>query len=100
MLTEALVDLKRRTLSRKPVFHLVGGDALELWLLKVACGLYFAVGAKDRVRLTETHTIDIQKVERAFFARVWDPRAGLYFLGTTGQRRKHCAKRGHFPAYK
>ena len=31
-------DLSRKTLSRRPVFHLVNGDAIELWMLKVFNG--------------------------------------------------------------
>ena len=84
ILTKALTDLNRKTLSRKPIFHLVSGDALELWMLKVACGLYFAVGSKDRVKLAEKYTIDLQKVRRAFLERAWEARAGLYFRGATG----------------
>jgi hypothetical protein len=84
VLRRALVDLKRKTLSRKPSFYLVSGDAIELWMLKVACGLYFAVGAKDGTQLARTHTIDITKVRRAFFEKAWDFRGGLYFRGHTG----------------
>ena len=84
VLSRALVDLARKTLSRNPSFHLVSGDALELWMLKVACGLYYSVGAKNGVRLSTTHTIDMMKVRRAFFEREWDARGGLYFSGATG----------------
>lgn len=84
ILSKALIDLNRKTLSRKPIFHLVSGDALELWMLKVACGLYFAVGSKDGVKLAEQYTIDLQKVRRAFFECEWEARAGLNFRGTTG----------------
>jgi hypothetical protein len=86
ILTNALIDLRRKTLSRKPIFHLVSGDELELWMLKVACGLYFAVGATGGVRLTEKYTIDLLKVQRAFFEGEWDTRAGLYFRGAPGDR--------------
>lgn len=85
-LTNAWLDLNRKTLSRKPVFHLVGGDAIELWMLKVACGLYFSIGAKDRTPLSKTHSIDIEKVQRAFFEGQWENFAGLYFQGTAGTR--------------
>jgi hypothetical protein len=84
ILGSALVDLERKTFSRKPKFHLVSGDALELWMLKVACGLYFAVGSQGGVRLSTTHTIDMMKVQRAFFEREWDLRGGLYFCGAAG----------------
>jgi hypothetical protein len=84
ILHKALSDLDRKTLSRKPNFDLVSGDALELWILKVACGLYFAVGSKDGVKLAEKHTIDLQKVRRAFFECKWEAQAGLYFRVATG----------------
>lgn len=83
---EGVADLKRKTLSRKPTFRLISGDAIELWMLKVACGLYFAVGAHDGVKLSSSHSIDIQKVRRAFFDRQWDPGGGLYFKGAPGER--------------
>jgi hypothetical protein len=84
VLRQALIDLKRKTLSRKPILHLLSGEALELWMLKVACGLFFAIGAKGGVKLSLTHAIDIAKVQLAFFRREWDARAGLYFRGHTG----------------
>jgi len=83
ILKKALIDLNRNTLSRKPIFHLVSGDALELWMLKVACGVYFAVGSQEGVKLAEKHTIDLQKVRRAFFEREWEAQAGLYFRVAT-----------------
>jgi hypothetical protein len=86
VLRKALIDLGRKTLSKKPIFHLVGGDALELWMLKVACGLYFAIGSRDGTRIAETHTIDLAKVRAAFFDRDWEARAGLYFQGNVGTR--------------
>lgn len=85
-LADALTDLERKTLSRKPVFHLTSGEALELWMLKVACGHYFGIGAKDGTRLKENYAIDLSKVEKAFFRRSWEPRCGLYFKGGTGDR--------------
>jgi hypothetical protein len=86
VLRKALIDLGRKTLSKKAIFHLVGGDALELWMLKVACGLFFAIGAKDNRRIAETHTIDLTKIRRAFFDLNWETRGGLYFKGNVGTR--------------
>jgi hypothetical protein len=86
VIRKALIDLKRNTLSRKPIFHLVCGDAIELWMLKVACGQYFAVGSKERICLCETHTIDLARVRRAFLGFHWDLRGGLYFAGGVGSR--------------
>jgi hypothetical protein len=79
ILRKAFNDLKRNRHSRKPILHLVCGDALELWMLKIACGQYFALGGSQGSRVSETHTIDLAKVRRAFFDRQWDPHGGLYF---------------------
>ena len=81
-LAEALKDIDRKTLSRKPIFHLANGEALELWMLKVACGHYFGVASQDGVKLKQKYTIDLAKVEKAFFERRWGIRCGLYFRGT------------------
>lgn len=85
-LRTALIDLNHKTLSRKPIVHLVSGETIELWLLKVACGLYYSVGMHDRVRLSATRTIDMTKARRAFFNREWEVRGGLYFKGAAGDR--------------
>ena len=85
-LSDALADLNRKTLSRKPILHLAGGEALELWMLKVACGHYFGIGAKDGVRLNQKYEIDLAKIEKALFEREWDHRGGLYFKGGVGDR--------------
>jgi hypothetical protein len=84
ILTNALIDLNRKSLSRRPKFHLVNGQALELWMLKVACGLYYAIGSKDGMKVGKTFAIDEEKIHRAFFDASWDDRAGLYFRGTMG----------------
>jgi hypothetical protein len=84
VLAKALSDLERKSSSRKPNFHLVSGTMLELWMLKVACGAYFSVAANDGKRLTETHAIDLAKIERSLFLGHWDDRGGLYFTGHVG----------------
>jgi hypothetical protein len=81
----ALTDLDRKTLSRKPILHLVSGEMLELWMLKVACGIFYSVGGVDGQRLSAVSKIDLDKVSRAFFEHRWDERAGLYFRGDIGQ---------------
>ena len=56
-------------------------------MVKVACGLYFAVGAKDNRRISETHTIDLTKIWPGVFrSGLGFSRAGLYFLGDVGTR--------------
>jgi hypothetical protein len=41
-LREIYDDLTRRSLSRKPIWHLFSGEELELWLLKSILGLFHA----------------------------------------------------------
>jgi len=85
-LRSALIDLERKTISRKRHFHLVSGEALELWMLKVACGLYYSVGGKDGEKISKNYMISIDKVQQAFFERQWDERAGLYLQAHTGSK--------------
>ncbi|WOH79026.1 hypothetical protein RX327_24300 [Bradyrhizobium sp. BEA-2-5] len=79
-------DLDRKSLSRKPTFHLASGQMIELWMLKVACGLFHSVGAaNDRQLLRTISDVDLGKATRALFENRWDDRAGMYFMGDTGQ---------------
>lgn len=87
VLTKVLVDLNRKTLSRKPRFHLVSGEALELWMLKIACGLYYGIGMKAGLRVENSIAIDDQKIISAFFQGRWEPRAGLYLLAAPGEAK-------------
>jgi hypothetical protein len=71
-------DLAKVTLSRKPQIHLISGQTLELWMLKLACGIFFGGGSVDRQKITENHNIDLAKIHNAFFKGEWDPLGGLY----------------------
>jgi hypothetical protein len=83
-LSLSLSDLEKAP-SRTHNIHLASGSALELWMLKTACGMYFSrIAAKDNVRLAGTHTVDEAKITAAFFENKWDDRAGLYFNGHYG----------------
>ena len=46
-LIEILTNLERKSLARRPKLYLIGGDALELWMLKLACGVYHAIGSHE-----------------------------------------------------
>jgi hypothetical protein len=98
-LTSALVDLERKTLSRRPIFHLISGEMIELWMLKVACGLYYSVGAVGGRRLEREFSIDESKIINAFFQNIWDHRAGIYFLGTKGDQIRPSNSVGFAPLY-
>ena len=84
ILANALIDPHRKSLSRRPIFHLVNGQALELWMLEIAFGLFYAVGSKDGMKEGNTFSIDEEKIHRAFFDARWHQRAGLYFRGAMG----------------
>jgi hypothetical protein len=84
-LTSALLTLQRKLASKNSDFYMVSGEALELWLLKTACGWFFSsAAAAQGEALSKTHSMDMEKVRRALFDGVWDGYAGLYYNGTTG----------------
>lgn len=79
-------DLNRHSLSRRKKAHLFSGEAIELWLLKVTCGVCLGFAAKDGVKLKTDHVSDFEKIRFAFYRRVWDVGGGLYLnarLGST-----------------
>jgi hypothetical protein len=52
-LRKALIDLRRKTLSRKPIFHLINGTALELWMLKVVAASILQLARKTASEFRE-----------------------------------------------
>jgi hypothetical protein len=63
---------------------LVSGDAIELWMLKTACGLYYSVASDKQAKLSNILSVNMGKVHSALFKRKWDERAGLYLNATVG----------------
>jgi hypothetical protein len=89
ILGEIFTDLDRQKRAMRPRLHLVSGEALELWMLKVACGLYLGgLAARDGKPIGKNYSIDLDKVVSAFFQRKWDKRGGLYFNGHVGTMMK------------
>jgi hypothetical protein len=84
VLNRIFSDFNQKRIYRKLLLDLVSGSAIEQWMLKVACGLYFSVAAKGTNKISYTHSIDLEKVEKALFENVWDDRGGMYFNGHTG----------------
>lgn len=101
----AEAPLNPTSLTKKPISEITSDEELNtvmenakrhdnkelwweclLWMLKIACGVYFSIASKERVRLSETHTINMSRVRRAFFESKWDSRAGLYFSGSAGTK--------------
>lgn len=84
MLTETMMRKAKGPGSSKRELWLASGTAVELWMLKVACGLYFSrVGSANRNSISDTHYVDMEKVVDAFEGK-WQERAGLYFNGDAG----------------
>lgn len=84
---EIEVDLQRRFLSRKHSFVIMSGEALELWMLKLACGLFYSKNATaDGARLIEQHKVNEEFVREAFLLGRWREGCGLYLRPPQGFR--------------
>jgi hypothetical protein len=81
VLAEIYDDLGRRTLSRKPIWRLFGGEELELWLLKTVLGFFHAgVLSKDGRKIGDVQTIMNPAIEEAYrTGRLVHP-CGMYVL--------------------
>jgi hypothetical protein len=72
-------DLQRRSLSSKRSLVIISGEALELWMLKLTCGLFYSKNAAmSGARLIDDHEIDERLVEEAFLRSRWQRGCGLY----------------------
>jgi hypothetical protein len=78
-LAEIYGDLNHSSLSRKPIWHLFGGEELELWLLKTILGFFYAGAlAKDGKKVGEVQTIMNPAIEAAYrTGRIVEP-CGVY----------------------
>jgi hypothetical protein len=83
---QASIELVERSLSRRNTFHLFSGEMIELWMLKVTCGLCLSFASKDRVRVKEDHIFDGAKIARIFTEQVWDVGSGLYIRAAPGRK--------------
>lgn len=80
-------DLQRRSLSFKRSLVIISGEALELWMLKLACGLFYSKNAAiGGTRLIDDHEIDERLVEEAFLRDRWQRGCGLYMKAPQGHR--------------
>jgi hypothetical protein len=81
------VDLQQKSLSRKHSFVLMSGEALELWMLKLACGLFYSKNAAaDGARLIDQHKVNEELVQEAFLLGRWREGCGLYLRPPQGFR--------------
>ena len=86
-LQEIEVDLQQKSLSRKHSFVLMSGEALELWMLKLACGLFYSKNAAaDGARLIDQHEVNEELVHEALLFGRWREGCGLYLRPPQGFR--------------
>lgn len=71
-------DFARPSLSRKGLTFLFSGEALELWTLKVTCGVCFGIAKTEGEKLTDRYEFDRGKAVNAFLLNSWDAGAGLH----------------------
>jgi hypothetical protein len=65
----------------------MSGEALELWMLKLACGLFYSKNAAaDGARLIDQHKVNEELVQEAFLLGRWREGSGLYLRPPQGFR--------------
>jgi hypothetical protein len=81
------VNLQQKSLSRKHSLVLMSGEALELWMLKLACGLFYSKNAAaDGTRLIDQHEVNEGLVQEALLFGRWREGCGLYLRKPQGFR--------------
>lgn len=82
-------DFASRSLSRKGMYRLISGEAIEFWALKAALGFYYSgIAVKDGVKLRDTHAIDFGQALEALHRHRWHPGAGLYLNAAIGSQAR------------
>jgi hypothetical protein len=81
------VDLQHKSLSRKHSLVIMSGETAELWMLKLACGLFYSKNAaEDGARLIVDHHLNEKLVQEALFRSLWHDGCGLYMKAPQGPR--------------
>lgn len=63
----------------------MSGEILELWMLKVACGLFYSKNAsKQRICLIDNHELNQQLMCNTLLYRFWGDGCGLYIKAPAG----------------
>ena len=79
-------DLNRRSLSRKPCFYFVSGEAVELWMLKTLAGMYYARAASSQGSiLAENSSFAVNLLVQALQGLTWERGCGLYIRAITNE---------------
>jgi hypothetical protein len=87
MIKDIHASLDRKSLSRKRLISIVSGEALELWVLKIACGLFYSkIASQNRQQIANNHAIEDSIIAEGLFSKRWFPHCGLYMRAGLGQR--------------
>jgi len=79
-------SLDSKSLSRKRLVSIVSGEALELWILKIACGLFYSkIASHDRQQVANDHAVEESLIAEGLFSKRWFPHCGLYMRAASGQ---------------
>jgi hypothetical protein len=79
--------LNSKSLSRKRQMSIVSGEGLELWMLKIACGLFYSkIASQQRQQIAQDHAIDDSMIAEALFSKEWYRHCGLYMRAPRGHR--------------
>jgi hypothetical protein len=80
-------SMNTKSLSRKRLVSIVSGEALEQWILKVACGLFYAkIASHGRQQIANDHVVDDSIIAEGLFSKRWHRDCGLYMRAAVGQR--------------
>ena len=61
-------SLGKKSLSRKTLVSIVSGEALEMWILKIACGLFYSKNASQNGQILSDHAINDSIIAEGFFS--------------------------------
>lgn len=84
---EGIAHALKRSLSKKTLYSLSSGDALELWAVKTMAGLFFSkTAAAQGERIFGDYEADLALIEQSLVAGKMNWRAGLYVEASIGLR--------------
>jgi len=79
-------SLGRKSLSRKTLISTISGEALEQWILKVACGLFYSkIASQERQQIARDHAVEESIIAEGLFSKRWHRNCGLYMRAAIGQ---------------
>ena len=80
-------ELAKPTQYSRGRWFIASGEALELWTIKILCGLFFSkiAATTDRQRLIEDHFLNVETFDRAIRGHPLPEHCGMWFRPNIGQ---------------